>query len=98
MAELKLALIGCGRISQQHYNGIRVVCGGARARMAARCGRDGAAYPVEHAAVARREGEQRRPTCRPVALAATSFKDFGWFRSAKLSAKLGLEAHAWRYL
>ena len=25
-APLKLALIGCGRISQQHFNGIRVVC------------------------------------------------------------------------
>ena len=40
--------------------------------MAARCGRDGAAYPAEQAAVARREGERRRPTCRPVALAAAS--------------------------
>ena len=67
-------------------------------RTVALCGRDDTAYPVEQAAVARREGERRRPTCRPVALAATSFKDFGWFRSAKLAAKLGLEAHAWRYL
>jgi hypothetical protein len=41
-------------------------------RTVARCGRDGAAYPAEQAAVARREGERRRPTCRPVALAAAS--------------------------
>ena len=65
--------------------------------MAARCGRDGAAYLVEQAAVARREGERRRPTCRPVALAATSFKDFGWFRSAKLAAKLGLSTRSYVY-
>ena len=67
-------------------------------RTVARCGRDDTTYPAEQAAVARREGERGRPTCRPVALAAASFKDFGWFRSAKLAAKLGLEAHAWRYL
>ena len=41
-------------------------------RTVALCGRDDAAYPAEQAAVARREGERRRPTCRPVALAAAS--------------------------
>ena len=41
-------------------------------RTVALCGRDDTAYPAEQAAVARREGERRRPTCRPVALAAAS--------------------------